>query len=115
MVATLCFVWKLNITEEAIKSCITLKTIEKNLTYNLTDPHVLLVQQLRKDLDELYWKYHAQLPKCEGILLQSNSRILVQYACRNIRQAKLILWYSVSKQKINKRKIGYLARVGYKS
>lgn len=44
---------KLNITEEAITSRITLKTIE-NLTYNLTDTDVLLAQQLRKDLDELY-------------------------------------------------------------
>ena len=58
MVVILCFVWKLKITEEAIKSRITLKTIE-NLTYNLTDTDVLLAQQLRKDLDELYWKYHA--------------------------------------------------------
>ena len=58
MVVILCFVWKLKITEEAIKPRITLKTIE-NLTYNLTDTDVLLAQQLRKDLDELYWKYHA--------------------------------------------------------
>ena len=60
---------------------IILKTIE-----NLTDADVPLAQQLRINLNDLYWKYHAQLPKSEGILLRPNSKSLLQYACsRKIR------------------------------
>ena len=54
----------------------------------MTDTDVLLAQQLRKDLNDLYWKYHAQLPNCE---LRPNSRICMQHARKKIKQAKLVL------------------------
>ena len=77
---------------------------------------MLLAQQLRKDLNDLYWKFHAQLPKREGILLRPNSRIFVQYARRKIRRAKLVIQCSsLKKTKPIKRKRGYLARVGIKA
>ena len=82
----------------------------------MTDTDVLLAQQLRKDLNDLYWKYHAQLPKCEGIVLRPNSRICMRYARRKIKRAKLVLQCSsLKKTKPIKRKKGYLARVGIKA
>ena len=80
----------------------------------MSDGDLLLAQQMRNDLDELYWKYHSQLPKCEGLLLRPNSKSLVQYSRRKIRRAKLTLQCSTL-NKIKPRKKKSLARVGIKA
>ena len=65
-------------------------------------------------MNDLYWKYHTQLPKSEGLLLGPNSKSLLQYACRKIRRAKLTLQCSTMK-KMKQRKKRSSKRVGIKA
>lgn len=80
----------------------------------MTETDVPLAQKLRSDLDELYWKYYSQLPKCEGLLLRPNSKSLVQYTRRKIRRAKLTLQCSTLKKSKPGRKRSSV-RVGIKA
>ena len=80
---------KPSLDKELVKARIALKNI-KTLTYNF----------LSADLDELYSKYHALLPKCQGILLRPNA---IQYMRRKIQKPRFTLRYSTLKQSKPKR------------
>ena len=70
---------------------------------------------LSTDLDELYSKYHALLPKRQGILLCPNANVAIQYMRRKVQKARLTLSCSSLKRSKPKRLKGYLARMGAKA
>ena len=70
---------------------------------------------LSTDLDELYSKYYALLPKCQGILLRSNTNVAIQYMHRKIQRAKFTLKCSTIKRSKPKRLKASSRRVGAKA
>ena len=76
---------------------ITLKNVE-TLTYNFTETEMEQAKALSADLDELHSKYHALLPKRQGILLHPNANVVIQYMHRKIQRAKFTLRCSTIKR-----------------
>ena len=93
---------------------ITLKNIE-TLTYNFTDSGTDHAKALRADLDKLYSKYHAILPKRQGILLRPNANVAIQYMRRKIRRARFNLRCSTIQRSKPKRLKATSRRVGKKA
>ena len=93
---------------------ITLKNIE-TLTYNFTDSETDQAKALRAELDELYSKYHAILPKRQGILLRPNANVAIQYMRRKIRRARFNLRCSTIQRSKPKRLKATSRRVGAKA
>ena len=93
---------------------ITLKNIE-TLTYNFTETELEQAKALSGDLDKLYCKYHALLPKHQGILLHPNAKVAIQYMRRKIQRARFTLRCSTIKRSKPKRLKASSRRVGAKA
>ena len=102
---------KVSLNKELVKARIALKNIE-TLTYNFTDSKVEHATSLSAELNELYCKYEALLPKCEGI---PNANIATQYIRRKVQKAKCTLNCSSLRRSKPKRLKGISKRVGAKA
>ena len=115
IVCTLCICMiEIFTRQELVMARITLKNIE-TLTYNFTETEMEQAKALSADLDELYSKYHALLPKRQGILLRPNANVAIQYMRRKIQRAKFTLRCSTIKRSKPKRLKASSRRVGAKA
>lgn len=91
-----------------------MKNIE-TLTYNFTEKEYEQAKSLASDLDELYRKYHALLPKQQGLILHPKTSVKMQYMRRKVQKARLTLQCSSLSRSKSRRKKGQFVRVGAKA
>ncbi len=103
-----------SLVKELVNARITLKNIE-TLTYNFTEMEYDHAKTLASDLEQLYSKYQALLPKCQGLILQPKSNMKIQYMRRKVQKARLALKCSSLPRKKSRSSKGPFVRVGSKA
>ena len=92
-----------------------LKNIE-TLTYNFTETEQDHARELASDLEKMYSKYLALLPKQQGLTFHPKSPITTQYMRRKVQKARLALKCSTLPPPRKTRKTkGPFVRVGAKA
>lgn len=103
-----------SLVKELVNARITLKNLE-TLTYNFTEIDYDHATALASDLEQLYSKYQALLPKSQGLLLHPKSNTKIQYMRRKVQKARLALKCSSLPHKKSRSSKGPFVRVGSKA
>ena len=103
-----------SLVKELVNARITLKNIE-TLTYNFTETEYNHARNLASDLEQLYSKYQALLPKSHGLILQPKSNVKIQYMRRKVKKARAVMKCSSLPRKKSRGPKGPFIRVGSKA
>ncbi len=91
----------------------------ENLTYNFTEDHIDVVEELALELERLYAKYSQRLPSREGIVLcptSQQSRLYIFVAIKVMKARATLKYSSLPRRKYGRKKLNpALHRFGLKA